>query len=174
MFILENMVFLLKYHIDWHPRKGPRSSNRKCSTRKGVLRNFEKSTGKDMRQSLFFNKAACLRPATLLGLQLYQKRSPGAGVFLINCEISKNTFFSEHPWAAASGVPIILCSFMKTFIDVFICCFPVKQKQRTWYIGLKFDFFFNFYGWRYSLMSCIQRYVWASVKETICPLGDEL
>ena len=43
------------------------------------------------------------------------------------CEISKNTFFTEQPWAAASGVPIILCSFMETFIDVFIYCFPVKK-----------------------------------------------
>ena len=82
MFILENMVFLLKYHTDWHPRKGPRSSHRRCSTGKGVLRNFTKFTGKDLSQSLFSNKATGLRPATLLGLQHYWKRSPGAGVFL--------------------------------------------------------------------------------------------
>ena len=31
-----------------------------------VLRNFAKFTGKHQRQSLFFNKVACLRPATLL------------------------------------------------------------------------------------------------------------
>ena len=71
IFILENMVFLLKYHIHWHSRKSPRSSHRKCSTRKGVLKNFGKFTGKDLCQSLFFNKATGLRPATLLGLQLY-------------------------------------------------------------------------------------------------------
>ena len=47
------------------------------------------------------------------------------------CEIFKNTFFTEHPWAAASGVPIILCSFMETFIVVFIYYFPVKEKQET-------------------------------------------
>ena len=82
MFILENMVFLLKYHTDWHPRKGPRSSHWRCSTRKGVLRNFTKFTGKDLSQSLFFNKATGLRPATLLGLQLYWKRSPGSGVLM--------------------------------------------------------------------------------------------
>ena len=71
IFILENMVFLLKYHIHWHSRKSPRSSHWKCSTRKGVLKNFGKFTGKDLCQSLFFNKATGLRPATLLGLQLY-------------------------------------------------------------------------------------------------------
>ena len=26
IFILENMVFLLKYHIDWHPRKSPKEA----------------------------------------------------------------------------------------------------------------------------------------------------
>ena len=35
-----------------------RSSRRKCSVRKVVLRNFTKFTGKHLRQSLFFNKVA--------------------------------------------------------------------------------------------------------------------
>ena len=42
---------------------------------------------------------------------------------------------------AASGVPIILCFFMETFtdvlltfIDLYICCFPVKEKQETYVI----------------------------------------
>ena len=34
-----------------------RSSHRRCSLRKGVLRNFAKFTGKQLCQSLFFNKA---------------------------------------------------------------------------------------------------------------------
>ena len=34
--------------------------------KKGVLRNFTKFTGKHLYQSLFFNKVADLRPATLL------------------------------------------------------------------------------------------------------------
>ena len=33
--------------------------------KKGVLRNFAKFTGKHLCQSLFFNKVAGLRPATL-------------------------------------------------------------------------------------------------------------
>ena len=40
VFIVENMAFLLNYHVDWYPRKDPRSSHRRCSTKKGVLRNF--------------------------------------------------------------------------------------------------------------------------------------
>ena len=40
--------------------------HRKCSLRKGVLRNFAKFARKHLRQSLFFNKVAGLRSATLL------------------------------------------------------------------------------------------------------------
>ena len=43
-----------------------RSSHQRCSLLKGVLWNFSKFTGKHLRQSLFFNKVAGLRPATLL------------------------------------------------------------------------------------------------------------
>ena len=71
IFILENMVFLLKYHVDWHSRKGSRSSHGRWTTRKGVLRNVAKFTRKDLCQSLFYNKVTHLRPATLLSLQLY-------------------------------------------------------------------------------------------------------
>ena len=113
------------------PRKGPRSSHPRCSTRKGIFRSLTKFTEKDLCQSLFFNKATDLR------LELYQacnfiKKEALAQVFSCEfCEISKNTFFTEHLWAAASGGPIILCSFMETFIDVFIYFFPVKKKQET-------------------------------------------
>ena len=37
-----------------------RSSQRRCSVRKGVLRNFAKSIGKQLCQSLYFNKVAGL------------------------------------------------------------------------------------------------------------------
>ena len=42
-----------------------RSSHQRCSMKKGGLRNFTKFTGKHLCQSLFFNKVAGLRPATL-------------------------------------------------------------------------------------------------------------
>ena len=35
-----------------------RSSHRRCSVKQVVLRNFAKFTGKQLRQSLFFNKVA--------------------------------------------------------------------------------------------------------------------
>ena len=43
---------------------------KRCSVRKGVLRNFAKFTGKRLCQSLFFNKVAGLRPATFLKRRL--------------------------------------------------------------------------------------------------------
>ena len=60
IFILENTVCFLKYYIDWHPKKGLIRGYRRCSTRKGVLRNFAKFTGKDLCQDLFFNQVTGL------------------------------------------------------------------------------------------------------------------
>ena len=74
-----------------------RSSHRKRSLRKGVLRNFAKFTGKHLCQRLFFNQVADL------SLQLYKK---GTLTQVFSCEfseISKNTFFTEHLWPTASG-----------------------------------------------------------------------
>ena len=63
-----------------------RSSYRVSSERPGVLRNLAKFTGKHLRQGLNFTKKENL-----------------AQVFFCEfCEISKNTFFTEHLWAAAS------------------------------------------------------------------------
>ena len=45
--------------------KMSRSSRPEVLCKKGVLRNFAKSTGKHLCQSLFFNKVAGLRFATL-------------------------------------------------------------------------------------------------------------
>ena len=53
-----------------------RSSHRRCSVRKGVLRNFAKFTGKHLCQRLFFNKVAGLRPATLLKKSLWHRCFP--------------------------------------------------------------------------------------------------
>ena len=43
-----------------------RSSLQRCSTQKIVLKNFTKHTENHLLQSLFFNKVAGLRPATLI------------------------------------------------------------------------------------------------------------
>ena len=41
--------------------------------KKGVLRNFAKFTGKHLRQSLFLNKVAAMRPVTLLKKRLWHR-----------------------------------------------------------------------------------------------------
>ena len=53
-----------------------RSSHPEAFCKKGVLRNFIKFTEKHLCQSLFVNKVAGLRPATL------SKRDSGTGIFL--------------------------------------------------------------------------------------------
>ena len=55
---------------------------------KGALRNFAKFTGKHLCQSLFFNKVAGLRPATLLKRRLWHKCFPANFAKFLN--------FTEH------------------------------------------------------------------------------
>ena len=53
-----------------------RSSRLEAFCRKGVLRNFEKFTGKHLYQSLLFNKAADLRTVTLLKKRFWYRCFP--------------------------------------------------------------------------------------------------
>ena len=53
-----------------------RSSSPEVGCKKGVLRNFTKLTGNHLCQSLFFNKVAGLRPATLLNKRLWHRSFP--------------------------------------------------------------------------------------------------
>ena len=71
-----------------------KSSHRRCSVRKGVLRNFSKFTGKHLCQSLFLIKIG-LRPATLLKKRLWHRcfpvnfvkflRTPFHRITLVDC-----------------------------------------------------------------------------------------
>ena len=73
-----------------------RSSHQWYSIETGVLKNFTKFPGKDLCQSLFFNKVVGLRLASLLKKTLAQ-------VFSYEFfKIFKNTFFTEHLWTTAS------------------------------------------------------------------------
>ena len=68
-----------------------RSSHPEVFCKKGVLRNFPKFTGKHLRQSLFFNKVAGLRPATLLKKRLWHR------CFHVNfAKFLRTPFFIEH------------------------------------------------------------------------------
>ena len=87
----------LQYLVPFSPQ-GPcfKSNYQGCSVKKGVLRNFAKFTGKHLRQRLFFNKVA--------GACNFIKNEALAQVFSCEfCEISKNTFFTEHVWGTAFG-----------------------------------------------------------------------
>ena len=53
-----------------------RSSRPEVFCKKGALRNFAKLTGQHLCQSLFFNKVAGLRPATLLKKRLWHRWFP--------------------------------------------------------------------------------------------------
>ena len=64
--------------------------------KKGVLGNFAKLTGKHLRQSLFFNKVAGLRPATLLKERLWHR------YFSVNFAKFLRTFLTENLWTTTS------------------------------------------------------------------------
>ena len=69
------------------------SSRPEVFCKKGILRNFTKFSGKHLCQSLFFNKIAGLRPATLL------KKRPCHRFFLVNfAKFLITSFFIEHMW----------------------------------------------------------------------------
>ena len=53
-----------------------RSSHQRCSMKKSVFRNFPKFIGKQLCQSLFFNKVAGLELATLIKKRLWHKCFP--------------------------------------------------------------------------------------------------
>ena len=67
-----------------------RSSPPEVFCKKGDPRNFVKLTGKSLCQSLFFNKVAGLRPATLLKKTLWQR------CFLVDFAKFLRTLFTEH------------------------------------------------------------------------------
>ena len=70
-----------------------RSSHPEMFCKNRVLRNLTTFTGKHLCQSLFFNKVAGLRPATLLKKRLWGKCFP------VNFVKSLRTpFLIEHSW----------------------------------------------------------------------------
>ena len=89
-----NFVLCYSYpFIVLYPYRNFRSSHQRCSIIKGVLRNFAKFTGKHLCQSFFFNKKHFIKKEIL------------AQVFSCEfCEISKNTFFTEHLRTTASEI----------------------------------------------------------------------
>ena len=68
--------------------------------KKGVLENFAKCTGKHLCQSLFLNKVAGLRPATLLKERLWHRSFP------VNfAKFLRTPYFIEHLWWLFQSCP---------------------------------------------------------------------
>ena len=68
-----------------------RSRHRRCSLRKGVLRNFTKFTRKHLCQSLFLNKVAGLRPAVLFQKRLWHRCFPVSFVKFLRTPFLQNS-----------------------------------------------------------------------------------
>ena len=90
------ILILLDTTFIYNPRKGTRSSHRRCPTGKGVLRNFAKFTGKDLCQSLFFNKATDLRPATFFRPTTLLKKKLWRRCFPVNFARFLRTLFLQN------------------------------------------------------------------------------
>ena len=86
-----NAKDLLCKSIDWFLHDGNFRAYVFC--KKVVLKNFAKFRGKHLCQSLFFNKVAGLKPATLLKKRLWHRCFP------VNfTKFLRTTFFTEHLW----------------------------------------------------------------------------
>ena len=86
------------------------SSRERCSTKKDVLSNFAKSTGKHLCQSLFFDKVADLTPATLLKKSLWHSCFP-----LNFAKFLKTSFFQNTSGQLLLTVNILVTHFRPTF-----------------------------------------------------------
>ena len=116
----------LTHLVTWYCR----SSHRRCSVRKSVLKNFSKFTGKQLCQSLFLIKLqACnfIKKETLA--RLFSREF---------CEISKNAFFTEHLWATASDIGFLSKTFqMKqsfgaSFYDINVAGSNCVSSKSNW------------------------------------------
>ena len=101
----------------------------RCTVKKVVLGNFAKLTGKRLCQSLFFNKVAGLRSATLLKKTLWHRFFPANLAKFLG-----TPFFIEHLWAPAS-VEISVLKNLAIFIQKSLCwsLFFNKRLQHMWF-----------------------------------------
>ena len=91
--------------------------------KKGALRNFAKFTGKHLCQSLFFNKVAGLRPATLLKRRLWHSRFP------VNfAKFLTPPFLTEHLRQL-----LLLLHFLSSLLG--LCYLFIQEKVQTYTKG---------------------------------------
>ena len=83
---------------------------------KGVLRSFEKFTGKHLRQSLLFNKVAGLRTVTLLKKRFWYRCFP------VNfSKFLKTPSITEHLRWLLLKTPVNQLIFREELVDLQLC-----------------------------------------------------
>ena len=110
-----------------------RSSYRRCSVKKVLLKNFTKFTGKHLYQSLFFNKVAGLRPATLLKKRLWHRCFPVNFVKFLRTSFLHNTsgrlFLSKPNDIEATCSDLVSYAY---FVDKEFVM-KIKESRINWY-----------------------------------------
>ena len=86
-------IFWTSYILSIYVLCPGRSSYQRCSLRNCVLRNFTKFMGKHLCASLFFNKVAVLRPATLSKKRLKRRCFPVSFAKFLKTPFLQNTFW---------------------------------------------------------------------------------
>ena len=106
-----------------------RSSQRRCSVRKGVLRNFTKFTEIHLRQSLFFNKVARPQPCNFI------KKEARLQVF--SCNFAK---FLRTPFLQITFVCLHLDGIKCSWQNLLCMCLASKCRNMfiIWDMGIKF------------------------------------
>ena len=93
--------------------------------KKGVLRNFAKFTRKHLRQSIFFNKVADLRPATLLKKRLWHRCFPADFAKFL-----RTSFLTEHRrWLLLFFIYSSSCFYLKGSINLSITKIVLAKKD---------------------------------------------
>ena len=93
-----------------------RSSHQRCSIRKGVLRNLTKLTGKQLCQSLFFNKVAGLG-------QSWHRCFPVNFVKACNFIKKETRFLIRCKCALINAYPFIISQFSCLYRHMISACF---------------------------------------------------
>ena len=123
------MVLLLIFN--YSELRNTEAATRGVLWKKVILRNFTKLTGKHLCNSLLFNKVA--------GPRLIKKETLVQVFSCKFCEISNNTFFTEHLWATPSvGNSVVITHFLKHFQtqskDLFKATVKASARRSSTYI----------------------------------------
>ena len=122
-----------------------RNRHQRCSLSKCVLRNLVKFTKKYLCKSLFFNKVAGLRPATLLKKRLWHRcflvnfekflrislLQNTSGKLLLKRAVLQRTLWN---WLFLEECYLIMWTFsvVKTFIILFIYSLVTSEEKTVW------------------------------------------